>query len=161
LKRGVELIGISACLGGICCRYDGKAKEIQALKKLVAAKQAIVICPEVIGGLPTPREPAEIVGGDGFDVWQKQAKVLTVTGVDLTQQFMQGAITAYEELKAQGITTIILKEGSPSCGSQRIYDGSFSGITKAGMGVAAAYFMKHGINVIPESDWQKVFDNSL
>jgi uncharacterized protein YbbK (DUF523 family) len=157
----MKMIGISACLGGICCRYDGKAKEIKALKELVAAKQAVVICPEVIGGLPTPREPAEIVNGDGFDVWQKQAQVLTVSGMDVTQQFRQGAIAAYEELKNQGITTIILKEGSPSCGSQRIYDGSFSGITKAGVGVAAAYFMKQGINVIPESDWQRAFDNSL
>ncbi|MFK4565623.1 DUF523 domain-containing protein [Enterococcus sp. UD-01] len=155
------MIGISACLGGVCCRYDGKAKEIKALKELVAAKQAVVICPEVIGGLPTPREPAEIVNGDGFDVWQKQAQVLTVSGMDVTQQFRQGAIAAYEELKNQGITTIILKEGSPSCGSQRIYDGSFSGITKAGVGVAAAYFMKQGINVIPESDWQRAFDHSL
>jgi uncharacterized protein YbbK (DUF523 family) len=157
----MKMIGISACLGGVCCRYDGKAKEIKALKELVAAKQAVVICPEVIGGLPTPREPAEIVNGDGFDVWQKQAQVLTVSGMDVTQQFRQGAIAAYEELKNQGITTIILKEGSPSCGSQRIYDGSFSGITKAGVGVAAAYFMKQGINVIPESDWQRAFDNSL
>jgi uncharacterized protein YbbK (DUF523 family) len=157
----MKMIGISACLGGVCCRYDGKAKEIKALKELVAAKQAVVICPEVIGGLPTPREPAEIVNGDGFDVWQKQAQVLTVSGMDVTQQFRQGAIAAYEELKNQGITTIILKEGSPSCGSQRIYDGSFSGITKAGVGVAAAYFMKQGINVIPESDWQRAFDHSL
>ncbi|MTD38971.1 DUF523 domain-containing protein [Erwinia sp. CPCC 100877] len=154
------MIGISACLGGICCRYDGKAKEIRALKELVAAKQAVVICPEVLGGLPTPREPAEIVNGDGFAVWQKQAKVLTITGTDVTQQFMEGAITAYQELKARGITSIILKEGSPSCGSQLIYDGTFSGVTKAGIGVAAAYFMKQGIKIVPESKWQEVVETN-
>lgn len=150
------MIGISACLGGICCRYDGQAKEMTELKKLVEDKKAILICPEVLGGLPIPREPAEIVGGDGVDVWRNQAKVLTKTGIDVTDVFKQGAIVAYQKLMEQEITGIILKENSPSCGRNSIYDGTFSGGQREGMGVATAYFISKGLTVVSEMDWQRV-----
>ena len=126
------MIGISACLGGVLCRYDGQEKAVPELKKLV--------CPEVMGGLSTPRAPAEIVGGDGFDVWNGQAKVITTNGEDVTKAYQEGAIHAYQKLKEQEIDLVILKAKSPSCGSSLIYDGSFSGTLKSGTGVATAYF---------------------
>lgn len=152
------MIGISACLGGVCCRYDSQAKEIAALKQLIENGQAIVVCPEVLGGLPIPREPAEIKGGDGFDVWNDKAKVLTETGEDMTESFKRGAIIAYQKLIEHNITTIILKENSPSCGSKSIYDGTFSGNHRDGAGVATAYFISQGLVVISENDWQTVIE---
>ncbi|MBO0462619.1 DUF523 domain-containing protein [Enterococcus sp. DIV1298c] len=147
------MIGISACLGGVLCRYDGRDKAIPALKKLVAEGQAIMICPEVAGGLPIPREPAEIVGGDGFDVWHQRAKVLTVSGEDVTEVYKSGAIKAYQRLKEKQISTLILKANSPSCGSTSIYDGTFSGTLKEGTGVATAYFLQQKISVCSEEEW--------
>ncbi|WP_207694961.1 hypothetical protein DOK67_0002737 [Enterococcus sp. DIV0212c] len=152
------MIGVSACLGGICCRYDGQAKEIGALKKLVADGLAMLVCPEVLGGLPIPREPAEIIGVDGFDVWKNKAKVLTKTGEDMTDVFKQGAIIAHQKLVENNITTIILKENSPSCGGNSIYDGTFSGNHRSGCGVATAYFITKGLTVVSESDWQTQID---
>ncbi|EOI00534.1 hypothetical protein UAY_01637 [Enterococcus moraviensis ATCC BAA-383] len=153
------MIGISACLGGVCCRYDGQAKEITALKKLVENGQAMLVCPEVMGGLPIPREPAEISGGDGFDVWENKAKVITNTGDDVTNLFKQGAITAYQKLIENDIKTIILKEKSPSCGSLGIYDGTFSGNHRKGPGVATAYFLSKGLKVISENEWRTVVEH--
>ena len=148
------MIGISSCLGGICCRYDGKSQEQEALKQLVTNGKAIMVCPEVLGELPIPRPPAEIIGGDGFDVWANTAYVYTDNGEDVTETFKAGAQRAYQKLKALQITTLILKEKSPSCGSQLIYDGQFSGIKKAGVGVATAYFIQQGMTVYSEETWQ-------
>ena len=148
------MIGISSCLGGICCRYDGKSQEQEALKQLVTNGKAIMICPEVLGELPIPRPPAEIIGGDGFDVSANTAYVYMDNGEDVTEAFKAGAQRAYQKLKAQQITTLILKEKSPSCGSQLIYDGQFSGIKKAGVGVATAYFIQQGMTVYSEETWQ-------
>lgn len=150
------MIGISACLGGVFCRYDGGSNEIHALKKLVAANQAVMVCPEVLGGLPTPRTPAEIQGGDGFAVWNDQARVLDKQGRDVTEAFKQGAIKAYEELQKLQISSLILKERSPSCGSSLIYDGSFSGNRIKGVGVATAYFIQQGLPVYSEENWQEM-----
>lgn len=147
------MIGISACLGGALCRYDGQAKTVDSLKELVQQDTAIMVCPEVLGGLTVPREPAELVGGDGFDVWRGTAKVITVTGVDVTDAFKQGAILAYEKLKKQNITQLITKEKSPSCGRQVIYDGSFSGASKHGVGVATAYFLQQNLSVFSDEEW--------
>ncbi|MGM0124917.1 hypothetical protein IGI37_002311 [Enterococcus sp. AZ194] len=147
------MIGISACLGGVFCRYDGQAKTVEPLKELVQQGKAIMVCPEVLSGLPIPREPAELVGGDGFDVWQKKAKVLTITGVDVTEKYKQGARIAYEKLQAQKITQLITKENSPSCGRHFIYDGRFSGQSKQGVGVATAYFIQKGLSVLSDEEW--------
>ena len=147
------MIGISACLGGCLCRYDGQQKEIPALKKLVEQGQAKMICPEVLGGLPIPRDPAEIKGGDGFDVWSGKAQVITDKGENVTEQFKKGAQLAFKKLKEQGIDQLILKEKSPSCGSQLIYDGTFSGVKKEGFGVAAAYFQLQGFSILSDEKW--------
>lgn len=149
------MLGISACLAGICCRYDGNHNQIDILKQLVEEKKAVIVCPEVLGGLPTPRVPAEIIGGNGFDVWTGQAKVVDKTGNNVTDAFKAGAIKAYQEIQKAGVTHLILKERSPSCGSQLIYDGSFSGNRIAGVGVATAYFINQGIQVFSEENWQE------
>lgn len=150
------MLGISACLGGIACRYDGGSNEIPELKKLVDRNQAIMLCPEVLGGLPTPRHPAEIQGGDGFDVCEGRARVLDKEGNDLTEAFKQGGIKAFEEMQKLKISGLILKERSPSCGSGLIYDGSFSGTRIKGMGVATAYFIQQGLPVYSEENWQEM-----
>ena len=150
------MIGISACLGGALCRYDGQEKAIPELKKLVEEKKAIMICPEVMGGLSIPRAPAEIVGGDGFDVWNNQAKVITTQGEDVTQAYQEGAVLAYRQLKEQAITIVILKAKSPSCGSTFIYDGSFSGTLKEGVVVATAYFIQQKMTVLSDEEWLKL-----
>lgn len=156
LMGEVAMLGISACLGGVACRYDGGSNEIVALRNLVETGQAIMFCPEVLGGLPTPRTPAEIQGGDGFDVWRNQARVLDKKGNDVTEVFKQGAITAFEKMRELQITELILKERSPSCGSGMIYDGSFSGNRIKGVGVATAYFIQQGIPVYSEENWQEM-----
>ncbi len=153
------MIGISACLGGIACRYDGKSQTQEALLRLVEEKKAVLICPEVLGGLPIPREPAEIFQGDGLDVWQNKAQVIDNKGQDVTDVFKEGAKKAYQKLAAQGIDRVIMKENSPSCGSIHIYDGSFSGIKKNGVGVATAYFQLKGIKVYNEKDWPQALFN--
>jgi len=133
------MLGISACLGGIACRYDGQSNTIPELLQLVDDGLAIMICPEVLGGLPVPRRPAEIQKGDGFDVWRNQSRVVDTDGEDVTELFKQGAVKAYNEIEKLQISGLILKERSPSCGSGLIYDGSFSGNRIAGVGVATAY----------------------
>lgn len=153
------MIGISSCLGGICCRYDGQAKEVAALRKLVDDGQAILICPEVLGGMPIPRDPAEIQGGDGFDVWKNQAVVVTDKGEDVTEQFKLGAIIAYQKLIEANISAIILKENSPSCGYDQVYDGNFSGNRKNGVGVATAYFLSKGLQVVSENNWKSYLES--
>ena len=146
------MIAISACLIGENVRYNGSNKLKQELKELVVQQKAISICPEVLGGLSTPRPPAEIVDGDGRDVWNNEAKVLTNTGEDVTAQFKEGALKALEVLQSYGCTAVVLKTGSPSCGSKVIYDGTFSGESKEGIGVSAALFEAHNIGVKDENN---------
>ena len=134
----------SACLCGHKVRYDGGDCAAQnALPELV-----LLICPEVMGGLPTPRAPAEIVGGDGHDVWAGCARVMDAYGEDVTEAFKRGAELALQRLQAAHIDTVYLKSKSPSCGQGQIYDGSFSGNLHEGDGVATALFKSHGIRVI-------------
>ena len=121
------MIVISACLVGEKVRYDGNHKLDLFYKNLIDEKKAISICPEILGGLQVPREPAEIIGGDGYDVWNDQAKVMTVTGRDVTIQFKEGAKRALSIIKDLNANTVILKSDSPSCGSTVIYDGTFTG----------------------------------
>lgn len=149
------MIGISACLSGIACRYDGRAQSNQKLMEMVQKEQAVVVCPEVLGGLPTPRKPAEIIGGDGYDVWNNQAQVFEKDGQDVTEIYKAGAKIALQKLQELNVKTLILKEKSPSCGSLSIYDGSFSGNKIAGVGVATAYFLNNGLEVISDTEWEE------
>lgn len=141
---------VSACLMGCMCRYDKKSNLVPEVEQLVKDGQAIPVCPEQLGGLPTPRTPAEIVGGDGFDVLDGKARVMDRQGKDVTVEFIDGAYQALRMAQVVGATEAILKERSPSCGSHQIYDGTFSGAKKAGMGVTAALFMRNGILVRSE-----------
>lgn len=150
------MIGISGCLLGKKCRYDGGHQEQPALLTLLENTAWLSICPEVEGGLPIPRDPGEIKGGDGFNVWQGQAKVISAQGKNLTEAYQLGAKKAYKRLKQANIHLLILKENSPSCGSHYIYDGSFSGYKKTGVGVATAYFIQQGLTVFSENEIEEI-----
>lgn len=141
---------VSACLMGCECRYDQKDNLVSEIKQLVKDGKAIPVCPEQLGGLPTPRNPAEIVGGDGFDVLDGKAAVIDNQGNDVTEQFLQGARQALHMAQALCATEAILKERSPSCGSGMIYNGTFSGTKQKGVGVTAALLIRHGLSVRSE-----------
>ncbi|MBQ8432643.1 MAG: DUF523 domain-containing protein [Clostridia bacterium] len=137
---------ISACLLGEPCRYDGKSKPCDAVIALGERYQLLPVCPECMGGLPTPRPPSEIRG----------ARVTNCEGRDVTANYCAGAEATLRLAMAEGCDTAILKEKSPSCGSGRIYDGSFSGTLTAGDGICAALLKAHGIRVLGESEIEEL-----
>ncbi|KHD88515.1 MAG: purine nucleoside phosphorylase [Bdellovibrio sp. ArHS] len=128
---------VSACLSGVHCRYDCKAQSRPAIEEMVKNGEAIPVCPEQLGGLSTPRPPAERVG----------TQVLTDTGADVSAQYAQGALEALRLVQLCGATEALLKSKSPMCGAGKIYDGSFSGKLVEGDGVFAELLKKHGIKV--------------
>lgn len=132
---------ISACLLGIRCRYDGQSKPLGCLEALLHSHVLIPVCPEVLGGLPTPRVPAERQG----------ERVMTCDGRDVTAAYCKGAEEALRLARMAGCACALLKERSPSCGSGLIYDGSFSGRLCAGDGVCASLLKKNGMRVLGES----------
>jgi uncharacterized protein YbbK (DUF523 family) len=142
-------IMVSACLLGEPVRYDGKSKPLAniELEQLVGEYQVVAFCPEVAGGLSTPRAAAEIKTGDGFSVLDQSSSVETQSGEDVTAQFMKGAELALELCLEHRIKVAILTELSPSCGSGEIYDGSFSRSKQSGVGVTTALLDRHGIKV--------------
>ena len=131
---------VSACLLGCACRYDGGSKPCAAVRALAAKHTLIPVCPEIYGGLPTPRTPCEIVGG----------RVLSRDGADRTDAYRRGASEALRLAGALGCRAALLKARSPACGSGEVYDGSFSGTLTAGDGVAAAALSAAGIAVFGE-----------
>ena len=144
----MKKILVSACLIGVNCRYDGDNSCNENAVNRMKTDELIPVCPEEAGGLPTPRPPVEIVGGDGNDVLDGKAKVLTADGEDKTEAFLKGARHALQLAQSQGATCVILKSRSPSCGCGTIYDGSFSGTLTSGDGVTTALLKRHGIKVI-------------
>ncbi len=132
----------SACLLGVNCRYDGRNALNKKVVELLEKETLIPVCPEQLGGLSTPREPAEIVG----------KRVITRSGRDVTENFMRGARETLKIAKLFGVKEAVLKQGSPSCGCGRIYDGTFSGRTVKGDGVTTALLKRHGIKVVTEED---------
>ena len=150
-----NIIVISACLGGIACRYDGNDNLVSKIEELLQQEDTVLICPEVLGGLPTPRPSAEIIGGNGDDVLDGKAKVMTKDGEDVTEAFVSGAYKALEQIKNLHPEYIILKERSPSCGSSTIYTGEFNGNKQTGFGVTTALFKRQGFTVISEEDFEK------
>lgn len=139
---------ISACLLGIRCRYDGGDSRNEIAIKQGRKYELIPVCPEESGGLPTPRPPAEIVGGDGGDVLDGKAKVMTADGMDVTEAYLKGAYHALQVAQSNEATHVVLKARSPSCGCGNIYDGTFSGTLMSGDGVTTALLKRHGITVI-------------
>lgn len=131
---------VSSCLLGKPVRYDAKAKTFESdiLDFWQAEGRLVSVCPEILGGLPTPRPPAEIL-----DV----SKIVDNTGTDVTAPFLFGAKRALEIAKTSGCSFALFTDGSPSCGSGYIYDGTFSGQWIDGQGVVTALLRKHGIQV--------------
>lgn len=147
------MILVSACLLGHRTKYDGGSNDISLLMKQDNQTQFFfAFCPEVMGGLPTPRPAAEITSGSGNDVLNGQGTVLDTNGTDVTSFFICGAEKSAQLIDKYNITAAILKQRSPSCGSLKIYDGTFSHQTKPGMGVAAALLHKLGIPLYSEED---------
>lgn len=141
---------ISACLLGHAVRYDGKGKPIvhPAIDRWREEGRLVTICPELAGGMSVPRPPAEIENGmNGADVLEGRARVVEITGGDVTKEFVSGARHALEFAQAYGCTHALLIDGSPSCGSGFIYDGSFAGRKQVGNGVTAALLEQAGIVV--------------
>jgi uncharacterized protein YbbK (DUF523 family) len=104
----------SACLLGYHCRYDGRASPSPALVKRVANEAVLPVCPEQLGGLPTPRVPSYLHGGDGFDVLDGQARVLTGNGLDVTDAFLKGAFAALKKIREEDVRVCFMKDKSPS-----------------------------------------------
>ena len=142
---------VSRCLLGHRVRYDGGASgPYGQLARWQEEGRIIALCPEVAGGLPTPRAPAEIPGGQGSDVLNGLAPVMTSEGEDVTAAFMDGAQQALALVNRHGIRIAILKANSPSCGNVQTYDGSFSGVKVEGQGVTAALLAGAGVQVFSE-----------
>jgi uncharacterized protein YbbK (DUF523 family) len=143
---------ISACLCGQLCRYDGKTKLNQALmKRLGRGNTLIPICPEQLGGLPTPRPACRLVGGDGADVLVRRAKVVDRNGIDRTQAFLEGARLTLNLARLHQVRCCYLKAKSPSCGSGRFIPANKEIEVPSGyrpvLGVTAALLLAHGIAV--------------
>jgi uncharacterized protein YbbK (DUF523 family) len=145
----VESILVSACLRGVPCRFDGQHKAVPEFEEAVAGRDVVSFCPEVAGGLATPRRPAELVGGDGHDVLDGTARVVDDTGCDVTEQFVAGAHRALEAARRGGCDEALLMPRSPSCGRGAVYDGTVTGERVPGDGVTAALLERNGITVRP------------
>jgi uncharacterized protein YbbK (DUF523 family) len=146
---------ISACLVGLNTRYDGESNLEAVFSDMVKNGEAVPFCPEQAGGLPTPRDPSEIIGGDGLDVLRGKARVITDKGQDVTENFLEGAKEALKLAKLLHVDKAILKSKSPSCGCKYVYDGAFSESLREGIGVAAAYLHEHGIQIIDSEEYLK------
>lgn len=142
----------SACLLGINCRYDGENRVDEKVIALSKKEILIPVCPEQLGGLPTPRIPSEIQGFSGEYAFDEKCNVLNKEGGDVTELFVKGANEALKIAKLFNIREAILKQKSPSCGCGKIFDGSFSGKLIAGDGVTTALLKRSGIKVISEED---------
>ena len=147
------MILVSACLIGYDVKYDGSNNFSETISHWVNHKKAVPVCPEVLGGLSIPRDPAELVGGDGDDVLDGKAKVMTKYGEDVTDAFIKGAQQTLKIALESGASTVVLKERSPSCGGIMIYSGDFNGNKKIGQGVTTALLRRNGIEVFSEENF--------
>ena len=140
---------VSACLMGFKVRYNGSEKAAlqETLARWEQEKRLVVHCPELSAGLVTPRPPAEIIAGNGNDVMQDKARIVENTGQDVTAQYQLAAWLALAAAQKEKCCAALLTDGSPTCGSQLIYDGTFTGRQINGKGVAAALLEAHGIKV--------------
>lgn len=142
----MEKIIVSACLLGIPCRYDGKSKPVNSVIALKEKYELIPVCAEVLGGLPTPRTGAEIVGN----------KVLRADGVDVTSEYHKGANEVLKIAIQNGCSKAILKSKSPSCGKGKVYDGTYTRTLIDGNGILASLLLKNNITVYTEMEIDKL-----
>ena len=145
---------VSACLIGENVRYNGQVRvnKYSRLKDWKLRGRLVPCCPEVDGGLPVPRPCSEISGANGSAVLRENARVMNIKGKDVTRQFLTGARKALELARLHKIKLAVLKDGSPSCGSTYIYDGSFSGIKKPGKGITTVLLEENSIRVFSERE---------
>jgi len=139
------MIAVSQCLTGDCCRMDGQSKLIPEIRALVEAGEAVPVCPEVLGGLPTPRRPSELRDG----------RAINDAGEDVTNAFVRGAEIALDICRRNGCTAAILKSRSPSCGCGSIHNGLFDGGLVPGNGIFAQMLLDAGIPVVTEEEFQR------
>ncbi len=152
-----ELLLISACLFGLDTNYKGENKRLEKLEELLKDYILIPVCPEQLGGLETPRVSAEIETGKiGNDVLEGKARVMREDGKDVTENFVRGAQQTLTICKILGIKKALLKERSPSCGVNVIYDGTFSRKLKKGEGVTTALLRQHSVEVFSEEELDKL-----
>lgn len=152
----MQYVLISSCLLGNPVRYDGRGvpNDDAVLARWREEGRVVPVCPEVAGGMPIPRPPAEIEPGKrAADVLLHGARVVAVTGEDVTWPFVQGSHAALTVARERGIRIAVLKEGSPSCGSGYVYDGHFAGRRQAGVGVTAELLTQAGVRVFSEKQW--------
>ncbi len=146
------VILVSACLLGTCCNHEGRGSARPRVQALSESARLVPICPEVVGGLGTPRDAAEIVGGNGADVLDGTARVTTGAGVDVSAAYRRGAAAAVELARAVGATRAVLKARSPSCGAGAVHDGTFTRAQHRGPGVTAAALRAAGFEVVSDED---------
>lgn len=142
----MEKLLVSACLLGVNCRYDGGNCHVKSIERLRAKYELIPVCPETLGTLPIPRTPSERLCG----------KVVNKLGLDVSAQFGFGASQALKIAKENHVHKALLKEKSPSCGTHRIHDGTFTGHTIEGMGVTAELLRNNGISVFSEDQIEEL-----
>ncbi|MGN0493459.1 MAG: DUF523 domain-containing protein [Acutalibacteraceae bacterium] len=147
----MKKILVSACLLGAACRYDGQSKPDEGVIALKDKYALIPVCPELLGGLSTPRIPCEIKGG----------RVINRAGEDKTSEYRKGAEEVLRLARLLDCNTAVLKKKSPSCGSGEIYDGSFSGVTVTGDGICAELLKKNGIKIINEEQIKELSGGRL
>ena len=141
---------ISACLCGVNCKYNGLNNYNEICDKLFTSGKAILLCPEQLGGLPTPRIPSEIIGESSNILNNNNGSVIDKNGNDVTPQFVKGAKETLQIAKKLNIKKAILKDGSPSCGVHYIYNGNFNGSKIKGMGITAQLLKESSIDIISE-----------
>lgn len=149
-----EKLLVSACLLGENVKYNGKSNKIEDIEKLSEKYDFIPFCPEVEGGLPTPRPPSEITSSNPL-------KLENINGADVTSYFIEGSQKTLNLCKKYGIKKALLKENSPSCGKKQIYDGTFSKTLKKGEGVTASLLSKNGINIFSEDEVPKLMKKAF
>lgn len=146
---------ISSCLVGVCATWKAGNNTASPFEEMLARGEVLPVCPEQLGGLPTPRPPAEIIGGSGEEVLSGRARVLTRDGTDVTQNYLRGAHEVLRLAQLVNATQVILKERSPSCASREIYDGTFTGTLRPGCGVTTALLRREGFDVVSDVEFLK------
>lgn len=140
------MILISACLAGINCKYNGSNNLVPEIQKLYQEGKCTAVCPEQLGGLPTPRISAEIIDD----------KVINEEGNDVSEEYRIGALKALQQALEAGCKEAVLKAYSPSCGCGIVYDGTFSHTKIKGNGIFAEQCIKHGIHCMTEIEYKEI-----